>query len=87
MLCTSTLASGVNLLAYAVIIKGTQFYDASEGKKVSPEKSPPSTFNTNIIALIQKDELLILINKLSGLLKNFAKILKNIISKKNIEIS
>ena len=54
---------------------------------VSPEKFPPSAFNTNIITLNQKDELLILINKLSGLLKNFTKSIKNIISKKNIEIS
>ena len=34
LVSTSTLAWGVNLPAYAVIIKGTQFYDASEGKKV-----------------------------------------------------
>ena len=34
LVSTSTLAWGVNLPAYSVIIKGTQFYDASEGKKV-----------------------------------------------------
>ena len=34
LVSTSTLAWGVNLPAYAVIIKGTSFYDASEGKKV-----------------------------------------------------
>ena len=34
LVSTSTLAWGVNLPAYAVIIKGTAFYDASEGKKV-----------------------------------------------------
>ena len=34
LVSTSTLAWGVNLPAYAVIIKGTQYYDASEGKKV-----------------------------------------------------
>ena len=34
LVSTSTLAWGVNLPAYTVIIKGTQYYDASEGKKV-----------------------------------------------------
>ena len=34
LVSTSTLAWGVNLPAYSVIIKGTQFYDASAGKKV-----------------------------------------------------
>ena len=34
LVSTSTLAWGVNLPAYAVIIKGTSYYDASEGKKV-----------------------------------------------------
>ena len=34
LVSTSTLAWGVNLPAYSVIIKGTQYYDASEGKKV-----------------------------------------------------
>ena len=34
LVSTSTLAWGVNLPAYSVIIKGTQFYDAAEGKKV-----------------------------------------------------
>ena len=34
LVSTSTLAWGVNLPAYSVIIKGSQFYDASEGKKV-----------------------------------------------------
>ncbi|OAV93943.1 hypothetical protein PTTG_08603 [Puccinia triticina 1-1 BBBD Race 1] len=32
--CTATLAWGVNLPAYAVIIKGTQIYDASKGSFV-----------------------------------------------------
>jgi antiviral helicase SLH1 len=32
--CTATLAWGVNLPAYAVIIKGTQLYDQSKGKFV-----------------------------------------------------
>ena len=32
--CTATLAWGVNLPAYAVIIKGTEFYDQSKGKFV-----------------------------------------------------
>ena len=34
LVSTSTLAWGVNLPAYAVIIKGTMFYDANQGKKV-----------------------------------------------------
>ena len=32
--CTATLAWGVNLPAYAVVIKGTQIYDASKGSFV-----------------------------------------------------
>ena len=34
LVSTSTLAWGVNLPAYAVIIKGVNFYDASQGKRV-----------------------------------------------------
>ena len=34
LVSTSTLAWGVNLPAYCVIIKGTEFYDASKGQKV-----------------------------------------------------
>ncbi|KAG1230569.1 hypothetical protein G6F68_019278 [Rhizopus microsporus] len=32
--CTATLAWGVNLPAYAVVIKGTQVYDATKGSFV-----------------------------------------------------
>lgn len=32
--CTATLAWGVNLPAYAVVIKGTQVYDAQKGSFV-----------------------------------------------------
>ena len=34
LVCTATLAWGVNLPAYAVVIKGTQIYDASKGSFV-----------------------------------------------------
>ncbi|KAJ1616363.1 P-loop containing nucleoside triphosphate hydrolase protein, partial [Pavlovales sp. CCMP2436] len=38
LVCTATLAWGVNLPAHTVVIKGTQIYDPSKGKHV--ELSP-----------------------------------------------
>lgn len=34
LVCTATLAWGVNLPAHTVVIKGTEFYDASKGEFV-----------------------------------------------------
>ena len=61
--------------------------------KISPNKLSPQTYKTNpntnkkLVNIFQKDEILISINKLSILFKNYIKELKSKISKKNIEIS
>ena len=51
-------------------------------KKLPADILLSSPYNKNLIKIISKDEILILINKLSSLFKNFTKILKNNITQK-----
>ena len=56
-------------------------------KQLSSEKKFSPSLNKNLTQIFKKDELITLINKLSEIIKNFTKILKNNISKKKEEIS